>query len=64
MTHDPRPSQYSFLSELLQGITASSIKYQVMLRNIFVICEKLYAPEWKFRAANGGLSLCTYLIYM
>ena len=27
MTHDPRPSQYSFLSELLQGITASSINY-------------------------------------
>ena len=29
MTHDPRPSQYSFLSELLQGITASSIKNKI-----------------------------------
>ena len=50
MTHDPRPSQYSFPSELLQGINC--IKYQVLKQT-----HSFYDDVEELRLVTGETSL-------
>ena len=61
---DERVEIKEILKMMVSGTAKSAQKCKMMmLRNGF-FCNlwKLYAPELKFRAENGGLSRCTYPI--